>query len=192
MKKCSKCGELKSTKMFSPNRRVSDGLKSHCKKCCAENSKKYYLANKDARKEYNKKWYQENPGKAKAARDNWRSNNYDKAIASSRNWRSKNLDAARQASRNWSGLNKDKRNAYENSRRTRMLSNGVYVISYKEIKKLYTSPCFYCGSLFDITIDHIVPISKGGHHSIGNLASACKSCNSSKKDKLLIQWKMEG
>lgn len=191
MKKCSKCGELKAHERFSVNKKLLSGLNSSCKDCSAANSRKYYLANKDARKEYNKKWNKENPDKAKASRDNWRSNNYDKALASSRNWRSRNLDVAKQATKNWSRLNQDKRNAYENVRRAKMLSNGVYIVSDKEITKLYTSPCTYCGSLSDITIDHIVPISKGGNHSIGNLTSACKSCNSSKKDKLLIQWKKE-
>lgn len=46
--------------------------------------------------------------------------------------------------------------------------------------------CAQCGSELegrDWTIDHIIPVSKGGDHSIGNLQSMCRSCNGSKQDK---------
>ncbi|WP_203620386.1 HNH endonuclease [Streptomyces sp. SID8499] len=38
------------------------------------------------------------------------------------------------------------------------------------------------------TVDHVIPLSRGGQHAEGNLVPACKSCNSSKGDKLLIEW----
>jgi 5-methylcytosine-specific restriction endonuclease McrA len=34
------------------------------------------------------------------------------------------------------------------------------------------------------TIDHIIPISKGGHHLFANLQTACRSCNTIKGDRL--------
>lgn len=47
--------------------------------------------------------------------------------------------------------------------------------------------CVYCNKHLinsDATIDHIVPLSKGGSkHDPSNLVAACRSCNSSKKDK---------
>ncbi len=42
--------------------------------------------------------------------------------------------------------------------------------------------CQYCGSHAD-SIDHIVPSSRGGHHSWENLVAACKPCNLSKRDR---------
>ena len=44
--------------------------------------------------------------------------------------------------------------------------------------------CHYCGGKFppkDLTMDHIVPISRGGKSNKGNLVPACKNCNSNKK-----------
>lgn len=35
------------------------------------------------------------------------------------------------------------------------------------------------------TIDHIIPLSKGGKHKMANLAVACKQCNSEKGDNIL-------
>lgn len=53
--------------------------------------------------------------------------------------------------------------------------------------------CFYCGSKPDrLTVDHIVPLSRGGHDTIGNRIPACLSCNSSKGAKTFMEWRMTG
>jgi len=49
--------------------------------------------------------------------------------------------------------------------------------------------CVYCGSERDITVDHVVPIARGGSHEMGNLAACCAECNSSKGDKTVEEWK---
>jgi 5-methylcytosine-specific restriction endonuclease McrA len=43
--------------------------------------------------------------------------------------------------------------------------------------------CQYCGTYKDLTIDHVVPQSKGGKSSWHNLVTACKRCNARKGDK---------
>ncbi|GIV37796.1 MAG: HNH endonuclease [Cyclobacteriaceae bacterium] len=42
--------------------------------------------------------------------------------------------------------------------------------------------CQYCGTKRDLTLDHIIPTSKGGQHTWLNLVTACKSCNARKGD----------
>jgi hypothetical protein len=50
--------------------------------------------------------------------------------------------------------------------------------------------CVYCGETeADLHIDHIVPISRGGTNDESNLATACATCNSSKRDKMLSEWR---
>lgn len=39
------------------------------------------------------------------------------------------------------------------------------------------------------TIDHLIPLSRGGTNYEGNLAPACKSCNSSKGSLLIVEWR---
>ncbi len=45
--------------------------------------------------------------------------------------------------------------ANENRRRTRKLNNGIYLITNKEIEKLYNSSCYYCNSKKSIQIDGV-------------------------------------
>lgn len=40
--------------------------------------------------------------------------------------------------------------------------------------------CSYCGSTYDLTIDHIIPVAKGGTSNIENLRTLCSYCNTSK------------
>lgn len=45
--------------------------------------------------------------------------------------------------------------------------------------------CQYCGSTKNLTIDHIVPRSRGGENTWENMTVACISCNTKKSNKLL-------
>ena len=44
------------------------------------------------------------------------------------------------------------------------------------------SECQYCGTKKDLTLDHVIPSSRGGAHSWLNLVTACKRCNAKKGD----------
>lgn len=51
--------------------------------------------------------------------------------------------------------------------------------------------CFYCGCALNKhnqTIDHWVPLARGGDHNVTNLVPACKTCNCSKGSKLYREW----
>ncbi len=55
------------------------------------------------------------------------------------------------------------------------------------LSKKYNS-CVYCNSNEKLTIDHVVPLSKNGDNSMDNLVLACKSCNSAKHSKYLLNF----
>lgn len=46
---------------------------------------------------------------------------------------------------------------------------------------LAAGACAYCGVTTELSIDHIIPRSRGGSHSNDNLACACVTCNSAKR-----------
>lgn len=50
--------------------------------------------------------------------------------------------------------------------------------------------CKYCGERGKkLECDHVIPVSRGGSHDDDNLVTACFSCNRSKRDKLVNEWK---
>ena len=51
--------------------------------------------------------------------------------------------------------------------------------------------CHYCGQTVppdQITMDHVVPVIRGGKSSRGNVVPSCKACNNKKKHMLPIEW----
>lgn len=51
--------------------------------------------------------------------------------------------------------------------------------------------CHYCRQSFhprDLTMDHVVPLVRGGHTEKGNVVPCCKTCNSQKRDLLPLEW----
>jgi 5-methylcytosine-specific restriction endonuclease McrA len=51
--------------------------------------------------------------------------------------------------------------------------------------------CHYCSrkvSARELTMDHIVPLIRGGRSTKGNVVPACKECNTKKKYSLLMDW----
>ena len=53
-------------------------------------------------------------------------------------------------------------------------------ISKRNIIKRDNNTCQYCGSKLQLTIDHIIPKSRGGEDTWENLVAACIRCNNSK------------
>ena len=52
--------------------------------------------------------------------------------------------------------------------------------------------CYYCRRNMDpreLTMDHIVPLVRGGRSTKGNVVPVCKECNTRKKYLLPIEWK---
>lgn len=51
----------------------------------------------------------------------------------------------------------------------------------------FAGACAYCPTAA-ATWDHIVPVSRGGRTTPGNVVPACSPCNSSKKDAEVLSW----
>jgi 5-methylcytosine-specific restriction enzyme A len=52
--------------------------------------------------------------------------------------------------------------------------------------------CYYCRRRVGataLTMDHIVPLGRGGTSVRGNVAPSCKDCNSRKKSLLPVEWR---
>jgi 5-methylcytosine-specific restriction endonuclease McrA len=57
--------------------------------------------------------------------------------------------------------------------------------------RIDTGLCHYCGGHFasdELTLDHVVPLVRGGRSTRGNCVPACKKCNTRKRDLLPTEW----
>jgi predicted restriction endonuclease len=61
----------------------------------------------------------------------------------------------------------------------------------QSIKEKWNHECAYCGSDEVLTLDHIVPRSKGGSDRVTNVLCACKRCNHSKGYQKWYDWYLQ-
>lgn len=58
-------------------------------------------------------------------------------------------------------------------------------------EKIAAGLCYYCGAKKErdeLTMDHLVPLARGGRSTRDNLVCACRQCNSRKKTMLPMEW----
>jgi len=65
----------------------------------------------------------------------------------------------------------------------RMIYKSRVPYSKKNIMFRDNHTCCYCGSYENLTIDHVIPISKGGKTSFENCVTACFDCNNKKNNR---------
>lgn len=68
----------------------------------------------------------------------------------------------------------------------------IWICEY--LARLYGNRCFYCTGQFGEagkirTLDHLVPLCRGGTHHVSNLVLACKNCNQKKGDMTWAEYR---
>jgi 5-methylcytosine-specific restriction protein A len=59
------------------------------------------------------------------------------------------------------------------------------------MRKVQKGVCHYCHHKVGrehLTMDHVLPLSRGGKSKKGNIVPACKECNNKKKYLLPVEW----
>ena len=200
-KTCTKCGQTQSLESFHKDKTRKDGLFPQCKICVRADAKKRYVENPEHFKSKTRIYAIANPDKVKQNRAKWLENNREKNREYQRLWaveyRKQNplnhrrwkTDARKLAK--WRAENPDKTRKQKHDRRVRELGARSYSVTSKDMARLMAGSCVYCGSQELIQIDHVFPLARGGTHSIGNLAPACRTCNVRKNSKFVMEWKRD-
>lgn len=151
-----------------------------------------------------KEWYEANPARALASRKAWREANPHKMGAYYVKWRSnpQNDAKAKEWIATWVKQNRVKMREYQKRwyvenqaalRESVARRAGLYRASDFQfedwflILEVFGHRCAYClrGDV-KLTMDHVIPISKGGEHTSDNIIPACTSCNSKKNNRLIF------
>lgn len=186
MKQCSKCKAEQPLTDFTKRKNTKDGFHQQCKKCLNAKIREWKNKNIDKVRAANKEYKKRNPDIVAASKKRAYERDPLKHIEWARKYRQLNPDAGR----TWKQNNVLKVRESTEKRRKTIIENGAFEIRLKFLQKLYSSPCVFCGSKERIEMDHVIPVSRGGKHSEGNLQPLCRSCNASKRNKLVIEYKM--
>lgn len=68
-------------------------------------------------------------------------------------------------------------------KQARRSAGNLTVAEWRSVLEEFGGQCLACESDDPVTIDHVIPISKGGSNTRDNVQPLCGSCNSSKSDK---------
>ena len=188
---CVVCKQDVPLELMGKNKKVKSGYNNKCRACIRKASKA---------------WRDANPDKAKAATENWAKNNKarkqakDKARyhakfaeirAKQDAYRAENYAYRLEIEKRSRDKNREKNRLKRNTTRRvrdRVEDGKFFFISKKELAKIYDSSCTHCGSTENQSMDHIIPLSRGGKHSIGNITTLCMNCNKSKNTRTMTEW----
>jgi 5-methylcytosine-specific restriction endonuclease McrA len=109
-----------------------------------------------------------------------------KAREQARTWYWNNLERGRGKTRRWKKDNPAKLSAQHYRRRVqyRPMQCDLTEEEWASIQQAYSYRCAYCGEHKPLTQDHVIPVSRGGQYTALNIVPACRSCNSSKGNRL--------
>jgi len=181
-KRCSTCKEFKPLEDFANNRAMKDGKQNACRECHKKHVAKYISKPEKRRNklEKGKEYYENNKEKIapiRRKRDTKRWHNDP-------NYRQKKNEQSleRYASN---------RTGYRTSRRIqgmialpshqkKRLTGKYEPYTYEDwlgLLEKYGDKCLCCGEKKELRPEHVIPISKGGDHSIDNIQPLCLHCN---------------
>lgn len=194
-KVCSKCSEEKpaTTEYFSKNGKY---LRGECKECVAKYHKKNYQENKEKIDAKNKEWRDNNGKAVKIIAKRTYEKNKEKRQAESRECYKKNIEKERKRFKKYSQTSEGQASRInKRARRELRLGGRNEEIGKKDWLLIMEScdwKCFYCDCELtkkNRTVDHFVPLCRGGDHSIFNLVASCNTCNFSKQGSLYCEWR---
>lgn len=133
-------------------------------------------------------WKKNNPEKVKMHRKTYNEKHRDERCAYNHEHYLKNREKKAVIKALWKKNNPGKVRIQKKNYRYLKRANGTGVTTqqWEDIVRKYNYRCAYCGRKCYLTVDHVIPVSKGGEHSPCNIVPACVECNSKKGVKL---WK---
>lgn len=166
-------------------RKISGGS---CIECAKAVCRSWRSRNKERTRKYLRQWTQENAARAKRRRRAYEKANPDyisRERQRSNEWAGQNRGHLSKYRLSWAKNNRDREVVHLRNRRARKRGNGGSHTP-EEVAELLVRQgglCEYCRC--DITpknktVDHIVPLSKGGRNDVENLQILCRPCNSRK------------
>ena len=150
---CAECGRNRL--------HYARGLCQQCWSC------QYYAEHREERVEYQRQYHAEH---------------HEEGVEYNRQWYEANSEHRREYDCQWAKGNPDKKQAQKRRRRAAKWGATIGLVDEAAIYER-DKVCIYCGATENLTLDHLIPLSRGGAHTQDNLAVACRVHNSKKGTK---------
>ena len=162
-----------------------------CVNCMYERVRQWKKENPLRTREINRR-YEQNNKEAIAETDRlYRQNNHEAITERNRRYYQNNREKVAKARRLYKQNNPDVIRKSDRKRKALKVQTSHIPYTLAELASRYEQfdcCCAYCGSECPDTIDHFIPLSKGGVDSVSNYVPACLRCNTSKRDSEAFAW----
>jgi 5-methylcytosine-specific restriction endonuclease McrA/rubredoxin len=197
LKQCSKCKEIKPKAEFHKNSMGKDGLESQCRACRAVYDRE--------RAERNKAKNAERPEVPEFKRCpkcgvTKPGDEFSRNSTNADGLKSQCKSCVADYGAEYNATNKLNRAVKDGYRKAVALGNHAELFDGDDLEAhwaendISSDHCHYCQVHFgalaqaEKQIDHVEALSNGGPHTIENIVPCCKSCNSSKHARELVDW----
>lgn len=165
MKRCGDCKETKPREAFNKRSAVKDGLQPICRDCQKARYSSFYDKNKEAQQERARSFYSKHKEHYASTMREWRQNNRERM-----------------------------RSHWAKRRLLKKLQRDETLVDYSTVLERDGYVCYLCEKCVepdDVHMDHVIPLSKGGRHSIDNLRVTHSKCNLAKGVKSLDEYRRQ-
>lgn len=162
---CPACKTEKDISEFGKDKQTKSGIACYCSDCHNERTRSYYRKNTEIVCARTKKYYFDNLEKY----SEWQ-----------RQWNAKHPEKIKEYNAKYPKMYPEKYTAKAELRHARKMSapgDGVTEEQWHYVLELYGRQCLKCRETERITMDHVVPLSRGGAHDVSNIQPLCMSCN---------------
>ncbi len=163
-----------------------------------EQRKQYREANSERTKKYLKQWHKTNIEKCKQYREanseyykQWRKANRERIKEQQKLYREANREKIMKKQKQWNEANPEKNREKARRYKAQKINASIGEVCYKTILERDGYVCHLCNGPVekdDVHFDHVIPVSRGGAHSMENIKVAHSYCNRSKHAKLPHEW----
>lgn len=184
---CNTCEIEKPLDQFHKDKNALGGHSRRCKVCAINHASTWQRDNQERVNKRNLEWKANHHAQVLVSNSRYRTENQEAIQQRMEKWRDDHREQRRAEARAYIRANKTKANANWHRRRARLMGATVEPVSREAVWERDKGICHICHKMCDPSqwhLDHIIPLSKGGEHSMANTAVSHAECNRKKGARL--------
>lgn len=173
---CNICEIEKPLDQFHKDKNALGGHSRRCKVCAID----HVLA-----------WQRDNRERVNEKNLEWKASHHAQVLASNSRYRTENQETIQRRLEKWRDDHREQRRVeardYSHRRRAQLMGVTIEPVSREAVWERDKGICHVCHQICDPSrwhLDHIIPLSRGGEHSMANTAVSHVECNLRKGARL--------